>query len=128
MRTGITPVKFRHYLDTAAFFFPRTMLPRADWASICKLYGDTPYTNRNAMGMLVALQCPQPDLLERMADLCDRLHGNLTRYDISSDAIGPAAANLTFIKEHLLLKHRKAMPIQPFDNVGGEGAIYCSFE
>lgn len=128
MRTGITPVKFRHYLDTVAYFFPMKRLPRADWASICKVYGATPYTNRNAMGMLVAFQCPQPDLLEKMAALCDRLHGNLTRYDISSDAIGPPGENLIFIKEHLLLRHRKAMPIQIFDNIDGEGAIYCPID
>lgn len=128
MRTGITPVKFRHYLDTVAYFFPMKRLPRADWASIRKLYGDTPYTSKNAMGRLVALQCPQPDLLERMADICDRLHGNLTRYDISSDAIGSPAENLIFIKEHLLLKRRKAMPIKTFDNIGGEGAIYCAID
>ncbi|MFK4510370.1 hypothetical protein [Bradyrhizobium daqingense] len=129
MRTGIAPVKFRHYLDTVAYFFPMKRLPRADWATICKLYGDTPYTNRNAMGLLVAFQCPQPDLLARMAVLCDCLQGNLARYDISSDAIGPAAKNLIFIKEHMLLKYRKAMPIETFDNLtGGEGSIYCPFE
>ncbi|MCK1547182.1 hypothetical protein IVB12_35985 [Bradyrhizobium sp. 179] len=129
MTTGITPVRFRHYLDTVAYFFPMKRLPPADWASIRKIYGDTPYVNRNAMGMLVAFQCPQPDLLEKMASLCDRLRGNLTRYDISSDAIGPASENLIFIKEHLLLKHRKAMPIETFDNLtGGEGSIYCPYE
>lgn len=129
MRTGITPVKFRHYLDTVAYFFPMKRLPRADWATICKLYGDTPYTNRNAMGLLVAFQCPQPDLLARMAALCDCLQGNLARYDISSDATGPATENLIFIKEHMLLKYRKAMPIETFDNLtGGEGSIYCPYE
>ncbi|GAB9206010.1 hypothetical protein BDS110ZK18_22650 [Bradyrhizobium diazoefficiens] len=128
MRSGITPVRFRHYLDTVAYFFPMKRLPRADWASICKLYGDTPHTSRNAMGMLVAFQCPQPDVLEKIAALCDQFHGNLTRYDISSDAIGSAAENLAFIKEHLLLKRRKAMPIKTFDNIGGEGSIYCPFD
>lgn len=128
MTTGITPVRFRHYLDTVAYFLPMKRLPRADWASICKLYGDTPYTIRNAMGMLVAFQCPQPDILEKMAALCDRLDGNLARYDISSDAIGPAAENLVFLKEHLLLKRRNPMPIEIFDNLtGGEGATYCPF-
>ncbi|WP_375157679.1 hypothetical protein [Bradyrhizobium sp. RDT46] len=79
--------------------------------------------------MFVAFQCPQPALLETLADLCTRYRGNLTRFDISSDAIGPAEQNLIFIKEHLLLIRRKAGPIQTFENLtGGEGAIYCPFE
>ena len=76
--------------------------------------------------MLVAFQCPQPDLLGEIAALCDRYRGNLSRYDISSDAIGSAHESLIFIKEHLLLRYRKAMPIKEFDNINGEGTLYCA--
>ncbi|WP_339036231.1 hypothetical protein WHZ78_01745 [Bradyrhizobium symbiodeficiens] len=81
------------------------------------------------MGTLLAFQCPQPELLAKLAGLCATHQGNLTRLDISSDAVGSALDNQIFIKEHLLLRHRKAMPIQTFENLtGGEGAIYCPVE
>lgn len=119
---NVQPLEFRCYIDTVGYYFPRLAFSREVWQSICKTYGAIPhrYQNFKKRFMVLTFQCPQPELLILMADLCDEFHGNLSRLDVSADAIGDAREAYEFLKHHMLMIGRKGDPFDEFregDNV-----------
>lgn len=124
-------LSFVCYIDTLALFFPIRALRQAEQNRLRELYGATPHTYVNGKKgyMLLSVQCPQPDLIEFIAELVEKYGGNISRLDIAADARLDANMSVNeqhaFIKEHLLLRNRRAEPIHELRNADGSiGSFY----
>jgi hypothetical protein len=113
---------FDVYIDTLVLFLPTRHIMTTEKKRLREAYGATPnmIVDDHLGYTLVAVQCPQPDVLNVLHELQEHYEGNINRVDLSFEArpdpLMSPDDQMRFIKAHLLMKHRKAGPVLEIKN------------